>query len=114
MEESEETRRIWNIQEHIDEIESIKDKIIALPEMESMWGNDTKDLFFFIVTAWQLLKSCPTLEGSTLEERAHNARSYLNLAKDKYAQVQSELEAISGTTAVKLAGQLERAFILFS
>lgn len=114
MEESEEVQRIWSIREHIDEIESIKDRILELSDIDEMWKSDVKDLYFHIVSSWQLLKSCPSLEGVTLEERAFNAKSYLELAKDKYAQVQSELKAISGTNAVKLGGQLERAFILFS
>lgn len=114
MEDSEESRRIWNIREYIDEIEGIRDRVIELPGMDSVWSGDVKDLYFFIVTAWQLLSTCPTLTEMQLKEQANSAKSYLLLAKDKYAQVQSELKAISGTQAVKLAGQLERAFILFS
>ncbi|MFW9920722.1 MAG: hypothetical protein ACFFED_14050, partial [Candidatus Thorarchaeota archaeon] len=113
MEDSEEIRRIWNIREYIDEIEGIKNRIVEQLHLDSIWINDVKDLYFHVVSSWQLLKSCPVSEGTELEERAHNARSYLELAKDKYAQVQSELDAISGTIAVKMSGQLERAFILY-
>ncbi|MHA1637593.1 MAG: hypothetical protein ACTSUB_06205 [Candidatus Thorarchaeota archaeon] len=112
MEDTEETRRIWNIREHIDELEKIKDKIIALPDMDSAWVGDAKDFYFHVVSSWTLLKSCPRLEGEELNKRTQNVKFSLTSAKDKYNQVLSEVKVLADSKGDKLCEQLESVFKL--
>jgi hypothetical protein len=110
MEDTEETRRIWSIRDHIDKVEEVKDEIVNLPGMDAMWIVDAKDIYFHLVAAWQLLKSCPRLEVTDLLERVDNVQAYSEMAKEKCLQVTSELDALKDSSADDLSKKLASSF----
>ncbi len=108
--ETEVAEQIWKIRDSIQELEDLKDEIVAylqehleLKENEDHpWIDDTKGAYFNIVAAWQMLNSCTRQKPEDQGEKAESSRSFLKIAKSHLGQSASELMAINETEASRL------------
>ncbi|TXT54811.1 MAG: hypothetical protein BAJATHORv1_50062 [Candidatus Thorarchaeota archaeon] len=109
--------QIWEIKKFLDDLESVKEDVLDLfdanPEassFDSMWKVDLRDLYFSAVSSWQLLKSCPSLEGKERVTRAQNAMQFLEAAEEKFQQVLSEVKTVQDEKSEHLEHRLREAF----
>ncbi len=102
--------RVWKIRDSIQKLEDVKDKIIEFlnstdESIDEAWITDVKEVYFSIVSAWELLKGIS-------DDRTHydkSAWNYLELAKSRLGQASSELR-ILGEDGIKLESELRDTF----
>lgn len=102
--------RVWKIRDSIQKLEDVKDKIVEFlnttdESIDEAWITDVKEVYFSIVSAWELLKGIS-------DDRTHydkSARSYLELARSRLEQSSSELK-ILGKDGIKLESELRATF----
>jgi hypothetical protein len=102
--------RVWNIRDSIQKLEDVKDKTIEFlnsteEEIDKAWITDVKEVYYCIVSAWELLKGIS-------DDRTHydkSAWSYLQLGKSRLEQASSELR-ILGKDGIKLESELRATF----
>ncbi|MBD3404969.1 MAG: hypothetical protein GF411_02400 [Candidatus Lokiarchaeota archaeon] len=108
--------QIWDIRREIDALDKVREEILKLFEsqednsMDSIWKVDLRDLYFSVVSSWQLLKSCPSLEGTERNQRADNAKQFLRVAEEKFQQVLSEVETVQNNRSLKIQEDLKEVF----
>ncbi len=101
------------VQQMIAKLQAVIVRTTLLFELDenSIWIRDARDLYFFVVSAWDLLK---TLLSSSQHEdivgQTERTYQFIELAKDKYAQVQSELETFLAPDAERLTMELKEVF----
>ncbi len=102
--------RVWKIRDSIQKLEDVKDKIIdflnsTVEEIDEVWITDVKEVYYSIVSAWELLKGIS-------DNRTHyddSARGYLELAKSRLGQASSELKVL-GKEGLQLESELRETF----
>ncbi|HMF30374.1 MAG TPA: hypothetical protein VKK79_03105, partial [Candidatus Lokiarchaeia archaeon] len=102
--------RIWKIRDTIQVFEDLKDKIITLLEAQTemdlpardMWAGDTKEGYYSVVAAWEMLDGCRGAEGNQRRNLVEGANDALAMAEAKVKQSASELATIKGKQATQL------------
>jgi hypothetical protein len=106
--------RIWNIREYIQNLETIKNLIMAhLDSLEklddstkSIWISHIKEFFYFTVSAWETLHLNVSGEENTLNK----SKGFLYGAQNRLAQINSELNIFQSDETSALITQAETAF----
>ena len=106
--------RIWKIRDLIQTLEDVKDEIIQFwnsqetfdASTQNIWGDDVKELYYNIVSAWEMLDGATNGEIKYFE----TCKECLEGAKSHWAQCASELRAIDDPNAKALNSELENAF----
>lgn len=102
--------RVWKIRDEIQKLEDVKDKIIDFlntteESIDGAWINDVKEVYYSIVSAWELLKGI----ADARTQYDDSARAYLELAKSRLEQTASELK-ILGEDGSQLESELRETF----
>jgi hypothetical protein len=106
--------RTWKIREYISGLERIKNEIIQYlgtrtdldDSIRNVWTSDTKECYYSIVAAWQMLSSAVE-RNSQFQD---SARTFLKAAESRLAQVKSELTSIDTNDARRLNQEVEESF----
>jgi hypothetical protein len=106
--------RIWKIREYISGLERVKDEIIEYlttgidlaESVRNIWASDTKECYYSIVAAWQMLFS--GIERNS--QFQNSARNFLKSAESRLAQVSSELISLDTADAHRLNQEVEESF----
>lgn len=106
--------RTWKIREHISGLEKVKDEIIEYWETRTdlddstrnLWTDDTKECYYSIVAAWQMLSSAVE-RNSQFQD---SARNFLKAAESRLAQVCSELTSLDTNDSHRLNQEIEESF----
>jgi hypothetical protein len=106
--------RTWKIREYISRLERVKDEIIEYlatgtdlaESARNVWTSDTKECYYSIVAAWQMLSST-TGSNSQFQDSAGN---FLKAAESRLAQVSSELISLDTNDAHRLNQEIEDSF----
>jgi hypothetical protein len=105
--------RIWKIRDLIQDLEDIKNKIIAFltqseelgSSTQKVWGTDAKEVYYNIVAAWEMLDAAA---GGELQY-TESSEGFLATAKSRLAQCSSELKILV-EIGLQLNSELTSAF----
>jgi hypothetical protein len=106
--------RTWKIREYISGLEKVKDEIIEYlgtgtdldDSTRNLWVSDTKECYYSIVAAWQMLSSAVE-RNSQFQDSAGN---FLKAAESRLTQVKSELTSLDTKEARRLNQEVEESF----
>jgi hypothetical protein len=106
--------KIWNIQEYIQKLETIKNLIIVhLDSLEKLdgstkefWISHVKEFYYYIVSAWETLQVNVSSEEINLDK----SKGFLYGAQNRLSQVISELNIFQSDTTSNLITQAETVF----
>jgi len=106
--------RTWKIREYISGLEKVKDEIIeylgTLSDLDdstrNLWTGDTKECYYSIAAAWQMLSSQTKNNNRFLD----SAGNFLKAAESRLAQVSSELTSLDTKEARCLKQEVEESF----
>jgi hypothetical protein len=107
---------IWNLRDHVQKIEEIKeniiDHLISLKELDestrNIWISDVRTFFSNTVSAWELLAVMK--EGEPNFKNIDDSKGYLYAARNRLSQIISQLNIFQSKKSLKLIEEVENAF----
>jgi hypothetical protein len=116
--DKEQADRVWKIRDKIQILEGLKDQILRLFDLldefdaatRTIWGEDTKEGYYNVVVAWELLNSCHGAGSEECQQYAIRARNTIEVAEAKVKQVASELDVVQTGEAAQLGADWTKAF----
>jgi hypothetical protein len=116
----EQERRIWKIRDLIQRLEDVKDKITDFlekradldPSTRSMWIGDTKEMYYKMVAAWEMLRAASETEAEPAKKMEHGnaCRDLLEGAESRLEQCSSEIGSVREGEFNRLEPELREAF----